>query len=509
VVSFQYARQIQGLISEIHGKNADSLDIVKIMRDLATLGQRIRHFRSAAGLTLDEASDRVGTAASQLSLIENGRREPRLSLITALADTYGVPVQELLDDAPPSERAALEIELERAQRGQLYAQLGLPGVRASKTMSDDVLRAIVGLHRELARRARQAVATPEEARRANTDLRLRMREKDNHIPEIDDLAQRLVDESGHVAGALTHRAVARMAQQLGFEIVHVGDLPHNARTVTDYENGRIYLPPASIPGGHGLRALALQALAHRLLAHQAPVTYADFLQQRLEINYFAAAVLMPRRQAVAFLEGAKAERNIAVEDLRDAFGVTHEAAALRLTNLATVHLGLRMHFLRVGGDGAVHKAYENDGLRLPVDVTGSTEGQFVCRHWAARTAFTRINRTTEFYQYTDTPEGTFFESAQTGTTDSEEFSITIGVPFDNAKWFRGRDTTTRTNSTCPDEACCKRPPSPLATRWDGRAWSSARLHAQLLNPLPQGTFPGVDDRELYEFLDRHAARSTD
>ncbi len=244
-------------------------------------------------------------------------------------------------------------------------------------------------------------------------------------------------------------------------------------------------------------------------ATRPPATYADFLQQRLEINYFAAAVLMPRRQAVEFLSAAKAERNIAVEDFRDAFGVTHEAAALRLTNLATVHLGLELHFLRVAGDGSVQKAYENDGLRLPVDVTGSTEGQFVCRHWAARTAFTRMNRTTEFYQYTDTPEGTFFESAQTGTTDSDEFSITIGVPHLHSKWFRGRDTTTRRQSTCPDEACCKAAPDDLATRWAGKAWSSARLHAQILSPLPQGTFPGVDDRELYEFLDRHGARATD
>jgi len=73
------------------------------------------------------------------------------------------------------------------------------------------------------------------------------------------------------------------------------------------------------------------------------------------------------------------DRNIAVEDFRDAFGVTHEAAALRFTNLATAHLDLEVHFLRVGDDGAVYKAYENDGLRLPVDVTGSTEGQIVCR----------------------------------------------------------------------------------------------------------------------------------
>ena len=474
------------------------------MNDLATLGQRIRHFRTAAGFTLDQLGDVVGIAGSQLSLMENGKREPRISLLSAIAGVVGIQLADLLDEAPPSPRAALEIQLERAQRSSIYASLGLPVVRASKTMSDETLTALVGLHDELAKRAREAIATPEEARRANTELRQHMRTLDNYLPHIEDVAERLLSEVGHTTGALTHRSVSRMAESMGFELVHVNDLPHSARSVTDLENGRIYLPPASIPGGHGLRGMALQAMGHRVLGHEHPVTYADFLQQRLEINYFAAAVLMPRTQSVQFLTAAKAERNIAVEDFRDAFGVTHEAAALRFTNLATAHLGLEVHFLRVAGDGAVSKAYENDGLRLPVDVTGSTEGQLVCRHWSSRTAFTRTNRTTEFYQYTDTPEGTFFESTQTGTTGSDEFSITIGVPFAHSKWFRGRETTNRVASTCPDEACCRRPTRDLTERWQGKAWSSAKLHAHILSPLPSGTFPGVDDRELYEFLQSHA-----
>ena len=475
------------------------------MNDLVTLGQRLRHFRNAAGLTLDQLGDRVGVAGSQLSLMENGRREPRVTLLGSLAEALDVTVADLLDDTPPTPRAALEIELDRAQRSAHYAALGLPVVRASRSMPDDVLESLVGLHRALIERQRQAIATPEEARRANTAQRLHMRTLDNHLPEIEELAERMVAETGHVSGALTHREVGLMATRLGFDLVYVNDLPHSARSVTDLENGRIYLPPASIPGGHGLRSMALQAIAHRLLEHRVPATYAEFLRQRLEINYFAAACLMPREQSVAFLTQAKADRNIAVEDFRDAFGVTHEAAALRFTNLATTYLDLSLHFLRVGDDGAVYKAYENDGLRLPVDVTGSTEGQLVCRKWSARVAMTRTNRTTEYYQYTDTPEGTFWESTQTGTTSAnDEFSITVGVPFADAKWFRGRETSNREHSTCPDPVCCKHPPSDLAERWRGKAWTSAKLHAHILSPLPSGTFPGVDDQELYAFLDEHA-----
>ena len=115
---------------------------------------------------------------------------------------------------------------------------------------------MVGLHRELARRSRAAAATPEEARRANTQIRAFMRERDNYLPDIEDVAESLLDRAEHSGGALTHRTVAVMAEQLGFTLIFVDDLPQSARSITDLANGRIYLPPASFPGGHGLRSLA-------------------------------------------------------------------------------------------------------------------------------------------------------------------------------------------------------------------------------------------------------------
>ena len=476
-----------------------------VSADITTLGHRIRHYRTQRGLTLDDLGEAAGVAGSQLSLIENGKREPRLSLLQAIASALDVELSDLLSSEPPNSRAALEIELARAQRGSLYASLGLPPIKPTKGTPTETLEAIVGLHRELAKRANQAIATPEEARRANTELRERMRAQDNYIPEIEELAEERVRAAGHTRGALTHREVSVMAEQLGLRLIYVNDLPHSARSVTDLANGRIYLPPASIPGGHGLRSMALQAMAHRLLRHEPPESYADFLRQRLEINYFAACCLMPRDAAVGFLQERKRDKDLAVEDFRDAFGVTHEAAALRLTNLATSHLDMTLHFLRVGDDGALYKGYENDGLPLPTDVTGAIEGQLVCRQWSARSAFTHTNRTTELYQYTDTPAGTYWCATQTGTTSAGGFSISVGVPFAEAKWFRGRETTVRAVSRCPDESCCKRPAHELEERWSGKAWPSARLHAHILSPLPSGSFPGVDDNEVYAFLEAHSA----
>lgn len=471
--------------------------------DSLLVGRHIRARRRAAKLTLDQLGELVGMAASQLSMFENGRREPRLSQLESLAGALGATTVDLLSQDAPDERSALEVELERYQHDSLYTDLRLPQVHPSRALPQEALESIVGLHRELRRRANEAIATPEQARRANTDLRLWLRERDHYIEEFEREAERLCAVVGHTGGALTHHSVDRMAAHLGFSIIHVGDLPHSTRSVIDLENMRIYLPPASIPGGHGLRALALQAMAHRVLGHREPTDYAEFLRQRLEINYFAAACLMPEEASVRFLSEAKQRTDLAIEDFRDAFGVTHEAAALRLMNLATTHLGFPVHFLRVRDDGTVLKAYENDGLPLPTDVSGSVEGQLVHPAWASRAAFDRTNRTNGFYQFTDTSAGSYWCSVQTGTSPTEEFSITVGVRFSDSKWFRGRDTHARADARTgrwPRNEQEVR----LAEHWSGRAWPSAKLHAQVLAPLPSGTFPGVDDAEVYRFLEAHA-----
>src|SRR5690606_497426 len=353
-------------------------------------------------------------------------------------------------------------------------------------------------------------------------------------PEIEELAEEWVRAVGYTSGALTHHQVALMAERPGFTIFHVDDLPHSTRTVTDLRNARTYLPPASTPGGYrlrslahpamahlpsarislppasspggyGLRSPALQAMAHRLFGHERPRDYGDFLRQRQEIAYFTACCLMPRFAAVAHLTAKKKDKDLAMEDFRDSFGVTHHSAAQRFTNLATELLGIPVHFIRTNDDGALYRGYENDGVPLPTDASGAIEGQLLCRRWAARAAFERRNRTTEFFQYTDTPAGTFWCSTQTGTGEDSEFSITLGVPFAHAKWFRGRETSRRATSTCPDEACCKRPDPDLAERWRDYSWPSAKMHAHVLSPLPSGSFPGVDDTEVFEFLESHAA----
>lgn len=471
--------------------------------DLMTLGRRVRHARKAAGLTLGDLASAVERAPSLLSQIENGRREPRLTLLQAIASTVGVSVGDLMRPEAPSHRAALEIALEQAQRSPLYASLGLPKVAVTSRLPTDVIESLVGLHSELERRATRQLATPEAARRANTDLRRKMRDRDNYFPEIEQVAAEISTATGHTGGPLTERGISQITSHLGFSLHRVADLPRATRSIIDLRNRRVYLPVTS-RRGHDPRTIVLQTLGHVALGHEDPTSYADFLRQRVEVNYFAAALLMPEQAAVDYLRAAKASKSLAIEDLRDMFAVSYETAAHRFTNLATHHLGLPVHFMRVGEDGVIYKAYENDDVTFPTDVTGAIEGQVVCRKWAARAVFDATDRYATHYQYTDMDRGTYWCTTRVERTAEGEFAIDVGVPYADSKWFQGRETTVRARSDCPDPSCCRRPPAKLAERWTDYAWPSARVHSHLLAALPSGTFPGVDDTDVYEFLDRHA-----
>ncbi len=478
------------------------------MLDSLTIGRRIRQLRTQQKMTLDDLGAAIGRAASQVSVVENGKREPKIGELQRFARALGVSLDALLTSEPPTGRTALEISLERVQRGPLYTSLGLPVLAVRKAMSDETIEALLGLHAELERVHSERAATPEEARQANTDLRKAMRRRNNYFLELEDVARDLLAAVGHTGGPLSQRVAADLGSHLGFSLHYVPDLPGSTRSVTDRTNGRIYVPMSAKPDADP-RSVVLQALASHVLGHEEPNNYAEFLEQRVQTNYLTAALLVPESSALAFLIRAKSARELSVEDLRDAFGVSYETAAHRFTNLSTHHLGIPVHFLKVHESGTVSKAYENDSVTLPTDALGAVEGQVVCRNWSARRVFDVADRFSPYHQYTDKPAGTYWCTSRIQSSPSGQFSVSVGTPFAHVKWFRGRDTPNRFTSTCPNDACCRRPPAALAEKWHRHSWPSARMNSSLHAAMPVGAFPGVDTTEVFEFLERHAPTVVD
>ena len=209
--------------------------------DLVTFGQRLRHLRRARGLTLTDLSERVGRAPSALSLLENGRREPKLSLIEQLASALSVPVTELLSRQPPSRRAQLEIALAQAQQDPSYRRLGLPPLRIGARVPTDVLEHVVALATALRAEQSRPTATPEEARAANAALRAAMRERDNYFDAIEREAAAALAAAGYSGGALSQGMLVSVVGRHGFAVRYVQDLPRSVRSLTDLSNRRIYV----------------------------------------------------------------------------------------------------------------------------------------------------------------------------------------------------------------------------------------------------------------------------
>src|SRR5699024_877108 len=104
--------------------------------DTLSIGRRIRFFRKQRGLTLNELGQEVGRAASQISTIENGKRETSVTLLATIAKALRTDVADLIDPTPIDDRQALELEAERNQASPMYSSLGLPQVRIKSLPSD-------------------------------------------------------------------------------------------------------------------------------------------------------------------------------------------------------------------------------------------------------------------------------------------------------------------------------------------------------------------------------------
>ena len=63
---------------------------------LAGVGPRLRRLRERRGVTLTALAARTGISKSTLSRLEHGQRRPSLELLLPLAETYHVPLDELV-----------------------------------------------------------------------------------------------------------------------------------------------------------------------------------------------------------------------------------------------------------------------------------------------------------------------------------------------------------------------------------------------------------------------------
>ena len=73
------------------------------------LGPRIAALRREAGLSQSQAAQKLGVSPSAIGMYEQGRREPAMETVVAMAKIYGVTTDYLLTGLPaPEQREDLE-----------------------------------------------------------------------------------------------------------------------------------------------------------------------------------------------------------------------------------------------------------------------------------------------------------------------------------------------------------------------------------------------------------------
>jgi transcriptional regulator with XRE-family HTH domain len=101
-------------------------DADDVARTLETVGPRLRRIRDQRGLTLTEAASATGMSKSTLSRLENGQRRPSLELLLPLAQTYRVPLDDLVG-APEVGDPRIRLRPRRVNGRTIVPLAGQPG----------------------------------------------------------------------------------------------------------------------------------------------------------------------------------------------------------------------------------------------------------------------------------------------------------------------------------------------------------------------------------------------
>ena len=75
------------------------------------MDNRIRAFREAKGLSLDQLAPLAGTSNQQISNLETGKRRLTVDWLTALGKALGCHPWSLIDDALPSQLTPSEVQV--------------------------------------------------------------------------------------------------------------------------------------------------------------------------------------------------------------------------------------------------------------------------------------------------------------------------------------------------------------------------------------------------------------
>ena len=106
-----------------------------------TIGENIRSYRTAAGISQEQLAERIGKTRSAVSYYESGRITPRMYVIERIADVLGVSKLDIIEQREhltESETELLQLHRSMDAHGQRQLMIYARGLAATYPKNTEV-----------------------------------------------------------------------------------------------------------------------------------------------------------------------------------------------------------------------------------------------------------------------------------------------------------------------------------------------------------------------------------
>lgn len=341
----------------------------------------MRGLRRAQGLTQVELARRLEISASYLNLIEHDQRALTAPLLLRIARQFDVDLRDFTDEADEQLRAdLLEVLCDPLLDPHLVESTEIAEL---VDRSPEVARAVKTLYRAY-REARETAdglasqiyddqqqwaAGAERSPMVSEEVNDLVQRRGNHVPELEEAAERLWKDARLRRHALTSGLVEHLERAHGVRVgLEDGARLQGALRRFDPERRRLMMSERlTAPSRVFQLAVQIALLEHGSLldrladAPELTTEASRALGRIVFANYFAGAVVMPYADV---LNAARQDR-YDIELLCHRFGVSFEQCCHRLTSLRREGAeGVPFHMIRVDVAGNISKRFSASGIRF-------------------------------------------------------------------------------------------------------------------------------------------------
>lgn len=423
----------------------------------SVLGHRLRRVRLERQISQADLARKLDISPAYLNLLEKGRRNMQLPLLSRALELLGVELDKFMSDTSERPDDILATLLD----DPLARSLDLKDATANRLREDPQLATTISALYHLYKNTRAQLDTTLSRMAEDTgqpmplsynpadEIRDFLEASRNYFPELESAAKEFRAKAGLPRRFVSDQLIEAMEKHLNLKITVVP--PTEGTSVVrklDIENRTLsistYLSEQSMKFQLcqviGLLTLNETKFHEKQIESIGPRHPETPRLVKIHLaNYFAGAVLMPYD---TFFDEVQRTR-YDVERVARAFETSYESVAHRLLNLSSRNRpGVPLHFLRVDVAGNISKRYSASGMRFPQSAGG-------CPKWSVHQAFLSPALITR--QYEILPDNTMYFSFAKVVTEPQNgsvirgttYAIGLGTHASNAKHFVYADTLPR------------------------------------------------------------------